>query len=437
MTSGAVYAAGALFLYSRFAGATVISTRALGELFAVAVICSCIVALASVGIYALGGVIAGSDYIAASLRFWVGDLIGIAIVTPFLLVLVTRERFARPGLESIVQMMVVLTLMAFIFSAPPARQFQLFYLLFLPVVWIAVRSGFEAITAALVVIQIALILLLKVRGASAVDVTSIQACLLVLAFTGLTAGMLVTERQRAVNQQRLQQDVQARLQQLGTMGELTTMLAHELNQPLMAAGTYTRVAAEAIETLPGSEKPLTAVRKAAQQVERAAEVVRRLRGLVRLGRSEREYIQVHDVVTACLDLLAPDLEARPHVRITNAVEPEIPEVLADRVQVEQVLLNLLRNSLEALAETRQETGQIVLRSAIEAEANAIRLEVWDDGPGFASDVVADIAPFRSTKSGGLGIGLALSRTLVEAHGGKLEILPTTKGACVAFTLPIG
>lgn len=437
ITTGAVYSAGALFLYSRSTWTTVISTRALGQLFAVAVVCSFVVAMASVGIYALGGLIAWSDYLAASLRFWVGDLIGIAIVTPFMLILLTRERFGRPSLENIASVLVVLAVVAFVFSAPPDRQFQLFYLLFLPVVWIAVRSGFEAITVVLVVIQVALIGLLQVRTASAVDVTSIQACLLVLAFTGLTAGMLVTERQRAVNQQRLQQDVQARLQQLGTMGELTSMLAHELNQPLMAAGTYTRVAAEAIEALPGAEKPLTAARKAVQQVERAAEVVRRLRGLVRLGRSEREYIQVRDVVTTSLDLLAPDLEARPLISIANEVEPDLPEVLADRVQVEQVLLNLLRNALEVLAETQGETGHIVLRAAIEPNSDAVRLEVWDDGPGFAPNAHAEIAPFRSTKPGGLGIGLALSRTLVEAHGGRLEILPCAKGACVAFTLPIG
>lgn len=411
------------------------SMRDLFLLLLVAVVSAAVVAVGYVGVYAFAGLLPWSDFSTASLRYWVGEVIGIAVVTPFLLILLTRGQPFPATWETALQLVAIALCLALVFGAPESRHFQLFYLLFLPIVWIAVRSGLEGVSAGLVVTQLGLMAALHLSASDNVDITAYQTLMLVLAMTGLAAGVLVTERRRAELQLRLQQDAQAKLTRLGSMGELASALAHEINQPLMAAGTYTRLAAKSIASGEPRDKAGDAASKAVAQVERAAEVVRRLRELIRLGRSELAPVGVARIVSDTLELLRPDIE-RSNVRIEQRLPAQLPPVMVDALQIEQVLLNLVRNALEAIRDARHERGVVTILAGRLANGQ-IEIEVRDTGPGFPLDASpAANQPFNSSKADGLGIGLSLSRSIIEAHGGRLMAGNTGTGASVRFTLPI-
>ena len=381
------------------------------------------------------GLVPWPDYTAATLRYWVGDVIGIAVVTPFLLILLTRGRPLSFTWETAFQIAAIIGALWIVFGPIAGQQLQLFYILFLPIVWIAVRTGIEGVSAGLVLTQIGLMIAIEVFATTDVNVTAFQALMLVLTITGLAAGALVTERRRAEFQLRLQQDAQARLARLGSMGELAAALAHEINQPLTAAGTYARVAAHALAS--GGTPPdvaREAANKAVGQVERAAEVVRRLRALIRLGRSEIAPVAVARIVQESLELLRPEID-RGNITVREDVPRDLPLVMADVLQVEQVLINLVRNSIEAIGGAEVARGTVVIE-AVPAEAGLVEVRVHDNGPGFEKEQVdAPPVPFATTKADGLGVGLALSRSIIEAHGGRLWVGRTSQGAVVHFTLP--
>ncbi|HRD76040.1 MAG TPA: MASE1 domain-containing protein, partial [Hyphomicrobiaceae bacterium] len=200
------------------------STRDLFLLLLVAAGSSSLVAVAYISIHVIFGQLPMSAFSPAILRFWIGDLIGIAVVTPFLLILLTRGALFDLGWDTAMQVLLLLFCLLLAFGTAQGRQLQLFYLLFLPIIWIAIRAGLEGVTAGLVLTQLGLIVALQMQSPTAVDVTTFQALMLILTLTGLAAGALVTERRRAELQLRLQQDAQARLTRLGSMGELASAL---------------------------------------------------------------------------------------------------------------------------------------------------------------------------------------------------------------------
>jgi C4-dicarboxylate-specific signal transduction histidine kinase len=259
--------------------------------------------------------------------------------------------------------------------------------------------------------------------------------MLVLAFTGLATGLLVTERRRTEMQLRLQQEEHARIARLGSMDELATNIAHEINQPLMAAGTYSRLVARNLDAGTGDPQVARdAAAKAVAQVERAADVVRSLRTLVRLGRSDTAPIAVSRLVSAAVDLVLPMLSSG-HIVIRQDIPADLPMVMVDALQIEQVLINLMRNSIEAISSSARARGTIIV-SAGRRDGQHVEISVRDTGPGFTPSQLANLAaPFKTTKADGLGIGLALSRSIVEAHGGRLWATPSADGAHVYLTLP--
>lgn len=412
------------------------SMRDTALLMLAAVASGAIVSALHVLLLSSAGLVPWPNYTAAVLRYWVGDVIGIAVMTPFLLILLTRGRPLSLTWETVFQIAAIIAALWIVFASTAGEQFQLFYILFLPIVWIAVRAGLEGVSAGLVLTQIGLMISIELFATKDVNVTAFQALMLVMTITGLAAGALVTERRRAEFQLRLQQDAQARLARLGSMGELAAALAHEINQPLTAAGTYARVAAQALAS--GSTPPdvaREAANKAVGQVERAAEVVRRLRALIRLGRSEIAPVAVSRIVQESLELLRPEIDRR-NITVRADVSRDLPLVMADVLQVEQVLINLVRNSIEAIGGAEMDRG-IVIIEAVPGEARLVEVRVLDNGPGFEKEQVdAPPVPFATTKADGLGVGLALSRSIIEAHGGRLWVGRTSQGAVVHFTLPM-
>jgi signal transduction histidine kinase len=265
-------------------------------------------------------------------------------------------------------------------------------------------------------------------------VTSFQALMLVLAITGLTTGELVTERRRTQLQLRRHQESLSRLAQLGSMGELAAAVAHELNQPLMAAGTYTRLLEDTIHSDNASPAVVAdTAKKAVAQVERAAEVVRRLRALVRLDSSNRAPCKVERIFKETVELCQSEID-RHNIAVRSVVAPETPPVMIDLLQIEQVLINLVRNAIEAMEE--HTVRGIVVLEAKPATDGFVEILVSDTGPGFPPQMMDNaFLPLSSVKTEGLGIGLPLCKSIVEAHGGRLSLESGAQGALVRFTLP--
>jgi len=340
------------------------------------------------------------------------------------------------SIETLLQFAAIIGALTLVFGYAREQQFQLFYVLFLPIVWIAVRTGSEGVIVGILITQVGLIFGVILLPGEAHDVTAFQALMLVLATTGLIAGELVTERRRTESQLRLHQDSLSRLARLGSMGELAAAVAHELNQPLMAAGTYTRLVDDSIRS-GSTDTAMVAetAKKAAAQVERAAEVVRRLRALVRLDRGSRVPCSVERIVKETLALCQPDLD-RIHASARAVLASGLPSVMVDILQIEQALLNLLHNSIEAIGEAAGAHGSILIEAST-AGGDFVEITVSDSGPGFSPDRLANpFLPFSSTKAEGLGFGLPLCKSIIEAHGGRLWLGGNVRGATVHFTLPV-
>jgi PAS domain S-box-containing protein len=264
---------------------------------------------------------------------------------------------------------------------------------------------------------------------------------------GKTVGSVVvfrdtTERRDAAARiQRLQTE-QARVARLSTLGEMASGIAHELNQPLTAISTNARASVRLIEDGRGTLECCSQVMtKIADQAERAGEIIRHIRRFVRKEEPETAPVAVVDLFDTVQVLLQQ--EARQHaVEIQCEIDPAVGTVLVQRTQIEQVILNLARNAIEAMTETPgPHRLRLVARPSAEAQANqpngrvAIRIE--DSGPGIAESVRGRLfEPFTTTKRRGLGLGLSISAGIVETHGGKLVSIERDAGACFEFCLPV-
>jgi two-component system sensor kinase FixL len=411
------------------------SLRDLVILIIAAVISTAIVACGYVGTMIAAGVLPLNELAAATLRYWVGDLIGIVVITPFALIALTRPRAFRPSIETALQVAAIIAALVLVFGISQGEQFQLFYVLFLPIIWIALSAGFEGVSLGVLITQLGLILGVELFHGESHDLMAFQVLMLILAVTGLLAGELVSERRRVESQLRLHRDSLGKLARLGNAGELAAAIAHEINQPLAAAGTYTRLVKDALQE--GDSDPAMVVEtaeKAAAQVERAAEVVRRLRALVRLDRSARAPCSVERIVKEAIALCQPNLD-RGQIAVRSSVGANLPLVMVDMLQIEQTLINLMRNSIDAITEARQANGTISI-AAVYDEGDSVEIRVADNGPGFPPGFLDNpFLPFASEKAQGLGVGLPLCRSIVEAHGGRLWLTRNVRGALVHFTLP--
>ena len=432
---GGVYGAAILFLLhpKQHFDRTLQSTYSLFLLILTTAVSTALVATGYAGIVVASGVLPPADFTAAALSYWVGDAIGILVVTPFALVLWTRRHVVWTA-ETSLQLVAILAALVLVYVYWTAQHLQPFYILFVPIVWMAVRSGIEGVCVGILATQLGFIIGFHAFPDQISEMPKIQALMIVLALTGLFAGELVTERHRTEAVLRVHQESLARLARLGSVGELAAAVAHELNQPLMAAGTYTRLVDDAIRS--GNADPKMVVEtagKAVAQVERATEVVRRLRALVRLDRSNRAAYRVDHIVRESIDLCRPFFEHRT-VSIRSSVAADLPPVMVDILQVEQALINLVRNSIDAIGEAGQ--GTISIEATL-ADAGFVEVRVRDSGPGFPPELVANpFLPFSSTKKEGVGIGLPLCRSLIEAHGGRIWLDVNSPGAAIHFTLPV-
>ena len=246
----------------------------------------------------------------------------------------------------------------------------------------------------------------------------------------------ITERKHLEEVEREQHKRLEQTSRLITMGEMASSLAHELNQPLSAIANY---CAGCIKRLsdgnPRIDDILAAMHKAAAQAERAGKIIRRMRDMVKKEDPRREPVALAELVEETRALA--DIEAgKLGVEVLIDLPADLPRVVVDRIMIEQVLLNLMRNGIEAMAPTPPETRHLSV-SARHTEAGWVEVAVADRGHGLAADDLERIfAPFYTTKPDGMGIGLAICRSMIEFHQGRLWPEPHAGGGTVfRFTLP--
>jgi two-component system sensor kinase FixL len=234
---------------------------------------------------------------------------------------------------------------------------------------------------------------------------------------------------------RVHRDALARVTRLGSLSELAGAIAHEINQPLAAAGTYTRMASETLrERVPDLAFATEVCEKAAAQIGRASQVVRRLRGLVRLDSSGRSPCSAEKIVVEGIALCQHFL-SQGKITVDWQAAANLPQIMVDPLLIQQTLINLIRNSVDAIREQNDRNGAI--RIVIElGDDSMVQFRVTDSGPGFPPDFSDTLVPFTSQKREGMGIGLPLCRTIVEAHGGRLVLSSGKKGATVLFSVPV-
>jgi signal transduction histidine kinase len=438
LTIGGGYAAATLLLLSRRVAfdPRLNSMHSLLWLIGVGLVSIGFVAIIHALVLVLFDFLKVDEFAQASLRAFVGDVIGVAVFTPFLLIFFTRRSLPVLTWEGLFVLLLILAAIWIVFGVVETYQLQLFYLLFVPIIWASIRFGLEGVTAALVVTQVGLIASIQLFGQRAVDVTEYQALMVVLAVTGLALGVTVDQQQRATHRLRLQQEALNRASRLSTMGEFAAVVAHEINQPLTAIGNYARLAKDAAERQPpDAVTTVEASTRAIEQVDRAADVVRRLREFIGQGRTEVRSVSAERLVVEAQSFCRPQLE-RSGIGLDIQIAKNLPLLRVDATQIQQVIVNLLLNSIESLTEAGRHDGRIVLE-VVETTTNRVEFKIRDNGPGFSLGFSEEtIAPLTTTKPDGLGLGLSLSRSIIEAHSGKLRIETSNRGATVSFTLPV-
>jgi C4-dicarboxylate-specific signal transduction histidine kinase len=251
----------------------------------------------------------------------------------------------------------------------------------------------------------------------------------------LVSAANITERMEALRFHKAQQERLLFTSRFMSVGEMTTTLAHELNQPLAAIMNYVTVGMRLLDRNGPDDMPRVgeALSRARAQAEHASAVIARLREFVRAREPRRDNQSLAEIVDAVMELLKLEAE-KQRVRLRVRIPPDLPDVYADRVMIEQVLLNLVKNAIEAMrGATRRDIG-------IDARVNLddqIEIRVSDHGCGLKPAEAAQVfTPFFTTKSDGLGVGLAICRSIVEYHEGRLYFEDNPGGGSVfVVTLP--
>lgn len=376
------------------------------------------------------GALRGADLLAsvpvgsAFLRFWIGDAVGILVTAPLLLAAADAER--RAGLlalarrrDSMLQLAVLVGTIWLIFHGLPGDPARHFYALFVPLIWIAARGGMNGAIVATALVQLGVVAGIHAESALAFPVLEIQALVAALTLTGLYLGVMVDERERAAAS--LRQTLR-----LAAAGDMAGAIAHELNQPLTALANYGESALMLCTRGAQGEKDLPGViAKMLAESERAAEVVRRLRDFFRSGTTRLEPLAADDLV-GLVRRVGQQVIGTRAIALEVESEPSLPALYVDRMQIELVIRNLMANAVEA---TQGFVGdkRIRVRLCRQGEEQ-LNLIFVDSGPGLGADMIERVfEPFVSGKPTGMGLGLAISRAIAEAHGGALQARASRHG----------
>jgi two-component system sensor histidine kinase DctS len=254
----------------------------------------------------------------------------------------------------------------------------------------------------------------------------------------------ITERKRLEERERRRTDTTAHHARLTMLGEVASTLAHELNQPLTAISSYNAGVLNSLQRHASADPAvLSALKRMGEQAANAGRIVHRIREFLTRREPRLEKCALNAVVQDGVALLARELK-RHEVQLKLQLDPNLPELVLDTVLLEQVVINLVRNACDALSELPEQPAQpgrpraIEVQTSRSADQRFVRIDVRDNGPGLKGQSADTLcAPFYSTKNDGMGMGLAICRSIVEAHQGVLDASDNPGGgACFSFTLPV-
>jgi two-component system sensor kinase FixL len=542
------YGALAAFLRERQLAAQILTARDAARLAGATVGGTLIVAAGYVGIFLASGQLPLSDAVTGITRLWIGDLSGVLTLAP-LLVNVPRSREHLPLVqqhrwEMLIQLAAILLTLWVIFRLPTADQLRFFYLLFLPIIWIALRWGWPGAMLSVLVIQIGLIVAARTEIPTA-RLIDLQFLMVTLSLTALLLGAVVaeragvlrrvamreaeqrallamapdavlavdtvgrvrmanaaalhlfgervqadrapqlalflpglqidrvhdrttlngwradgssfpaeiawarldppanegylvtvrdaTDRQRAEEQLRERDAALARAMRFAVAGELASALTHELNQPITALVSYLRASEILAEqAMAGEDRLQSTLGKAAQEAIRASAVLRELRDFYQGGARKSERV---DIPALCATVVRAfeDRLRRANASLVVSIDPSFPKLDADATQLEIVLHNLLANALDAVSQVESAARRLELHGS--HDQSVVTLRVADSGPGIAAEVARKLfEPFVTSKPDGMGLGLAISRSLIRARGGELSCERSRQLGGAAFTI---
>ena len=409
-------------------------TRQVWVFVAVTVIGSAIIAAVYVVVLWLGDFVVGELLASAIFRFWLGDAVGVLVTAPLLLLAAhaawrekLRNAWRRP--ETVCQLVVMVTTVVLVFQGASDDPSKYFYVLFLPLIWIALRAGLAGALVASAIVQVGVVMGTQGGALNSMALIELQSLVAALSLTGMFLGVIVDEHERAT------EGLKASLR-LAAAGEMAGAIAHEINQPLGALNNYGRACqlmlANGESTASHNELNAT-IEKMLAESRRAAEVVRRLRDFFRTGTTRLEHVTVASLLETAQNI-GDKLNCSGEIdfRVNTAASAQV--LFADRLQIELVLRNLIANAFEAVAKLPPGKKSVTI-SAEEGEQGCVLIRISDTGPGLSPHARKRMfEPFLTTKRIGMGLGLVISQTIAEAHGGSLSA-PLTKHGEFHLSLP--
>lgn len=415
-----------------------VTVRDLSALVVIAFATSLAVALMLALTHALAGTVALRLLHIVSLQVIIGEALGLIVAAPALLLWVSGAwrveaastmRRGRLGRDLLVFIVAVLALLLVIFWWRPLDQFRMSYLLFVPIIVIAARHGLFGAALAVPLVQVGLISAVSIFAPRVATAFEYQMLTLALAMTSMYLGLLSSERERSARRLALrerelreQRTALSEAQRSAATSELSAALAHDLNQPLSAIGTYARAARLLAERDdPDRAMLFRTLDQIAAESARAGQYVRRMRDFFRTGAMHSEKLRVEDLIDRGRAHVRDRLE-RSGIQFDSEIEPGLPPLRTDAVQAAAVLDNLLGNACDALAQSSPPRRIRVLAARVPGrDQPLVRITVQDNGPGVSADLRPQLfKPLATSKPHGMGLGLALSRSIAERLGGGLS-----------------
>lgn len=427
--------------------------RDLMGFLAVAIILALLVSLVDGTPSVLSGAVGGRTEPVLFLRLFVANLLGLVVLASLLMYIAAdglhraTTRFGmRPLLRDVVLFLAAQgAILELVFGLRLWDEFRMSYLLFLPVGVIAMRLGLFGAALSLPLTQVGMLAALSWTGTSTGTAFEFQLAILTLSVSALAMGVLSDDQHRAAIRiaehemaLREQDRALAQAQRTASTAELAAALAHDLSQPLSAIGTYARASQLLAQRGDADRSQLIdTLGRIVQESTRAGNYVRRMRDFFRTGISHQDRIAADELIANMYEHLH-DRARRARIRWRSRIEPGLPPLRVDAVQMGAVLANLLNNAYDALADWQ---GPREIRCDAyriqEGSKTMLRIRVQDTGPGIAPEVRQRLfTPLATTKAGGMGLGLALSRSITERQEGRLWFDPEAERTTFCLDLPV-
>lgn len=374
-----------------------------------------------------------AELLSPAFTLAVGDIIGILTVAPvFLFALRDRNplHYAMqhgPGLILGTVAIVLVSLAVFGFNV--TDDFKFFYLLFVPVVVLAVVRGLSGAIFGVLITDASMMAIIYWREFSSSTATELQVLMSSLSVTGLVLGTVVHERglfkealTLSQEQLSLSQSMLLHASRVAVVSEMAQALAHELNQPLSAIKIYMRTLQRVLaRDTPDRAKAQELFDETVIQVDHAASLIRRTRNFLRRGERRTRKANLRHIIQTSLALMEAEMRAGA-IHVSLDLPRVMPPVLASEIQIEQVMINLLRNAKDAVMAKEKSGRSIVILVTHDDPQRRIKVSIGDSGSGVPGELRDRLfEPFATTKEDGLGLGLALCRSIISAHGGEIGL----------------